>query len=334
MDTEMAINKLTIDRQKEQLRLLYERHISRGQPYVLLDFPNHANVGDSAIWLGEVAILKSITGLLPAYVCTTRNFNADDLDAACPGGVIFIHGGGNLGDIWPDHQKFRELVITNFPGRQIVQLPQSIKFRNEEGAKRFGEIVRSHPKFTLYVRDKPSLQLAEAEFRCPTYLAPDSAFGIGPQQRHKSRRSMFVLLRTDSEKVDYDRVPFYKIEDVKIDDWLVESPKLLLLVRIHRRAIKMWSALGKGKWRSIWYNWLAKNRVDRGLAQLSTGNMVVTDRLHGHILCVLLGIPHITLDNDYGKVSNYMASWTNDYPEVIAAKSPGDAVIKYCDLGL
>jgi len=36
--------------------------------YALLNFPNHANVGDSAIWLGELAHLKATFGF-PAGVC-------------------------------------------------------------------------------------------------------------------------------------------------------------------------------------------------------------------------------------------------------------------------
>jgi pyruvyl transferase EpsO len=39
---------------------------------------------------------------------------------------------------------------------------------------------------------------------------------------------------------------------------------------------------------------------------------VVTDRLHTHILCLLLGIPHAVLDNNYGKVGRFISCWTSD----------------------
>jgi exopolysaccharide biosynthesis predicted pyruvyltransferase EpsI len=35
----------------------------------------------------------------------------------------------------------------------------------------------------------------------------------------------------------------------------------------------------------------------------------VTDRLHGHILSDLLGIPHVVLDNEYGKIAAYLDAW-------------------------
>lgn len=330
----MATNSSTISLQQDNLRALYSRHVSRGDSYALVDFPDHANVGDSAIWLGEIAILKSITGSMPKYVCTTKDFDADELDNKCPDGVIFIHGGGNLGDIWPDHQMFRELIISRFPSREIVQLPQSIKFRDEAKIKQFGQVIQSHPNFTLYVRDEPSLQLAKAEFSCPAYLMPDSAFGMGPQQRQQSRCSVFMLLRTDSEKVGYDRAPLDAINDAEIDDWLKDNRSLLWTARLHRQLTKLVPALNKDVNRVMWLNWLANNRVQRGMEQLSRGQAVITDRLHGHILCILLDIPHVALDNDYGKVSNYIKAWTGTYPNVVTAKSSEDAAIKYRSLSV
>ena len=40
---------------------------------------------------------------------------------------------------------------------------------------------------------------------------------------------------------------------------------------------------------------------------------MVTDRLHAHILSLLLDIPHVVLDNSYGKVGGFVDAWTADY---------------------
>ena len=32
--------------------------VSPGEPCVLVDYPNYSNVGDSAIWLGEMRLLR------------------------------------------------------------------------------------------------------------------------------------------------------------------------------------------------------------------------------------------------------------------------------------
>jgi exopolysaccharide biosynthesis predicted pyruvyltransferase EpsI len=52
---------------------------------------------------------------------------------------------------------------------------------------------------------------------------------------------------------------------------------------------------------------------------------VITDRLHGHILCALLGIPHVLVDDRYGKVGSFFSSWTSDLRTARFARDPGQA---------
>jgi hypothetical protein len=52
---------------------------------------------------------------------------------------------------------------------------------------------------------------------------------------------------------------------------------------------------------------------------LGSGRVVITDRLHGHILCTLLEIPHVVLDNSYGKISRFLDSFTRNCELVRAA---------------
>src|SRR3546814_19195925 len=89
-------------------------------PVALVDYPDHANVGDSAIWLGETTYLRR-RGLTPVYVSTIRAHAHDALEAAPPEGAILLHGGGNFGTFWEDHQTFRLDMIARFPGRPIVR---------------------------------------------------------------------------------------------------------------------------------------------------------------------------------------------------------------------
>ncbi len=54
--------------------------------------------------------------------------------------------------------------------------------------------------------------------------------------------------------------------------------------------------------------------VRRALLLLSMGRLVITDRLHAHILCVLLGRPHILMNNLMGKNWNFYETWTRGTP--------------------
>jgi len=282
--------------QQAALAGLYRQHVGPGDRYALLDFPDHANVGDSAIWLGEIAMLRAITGRDPDHVCTWDAFDADAFRLDSPAGVVFLHGGGNLGDIWPHHQRFREAMLAAFRDRTIVQLPQSIHFRAVEGLDRLAACVDAHPDFHLYVRDARSLDLAR-HLSCPVALAPDSAFALGAQPRGASDCDLLMLMRTDDERVAGDRGPVP--EGAVVLDWLEDG------------VLPLWEA---GMPRAAHYERLAGARVARGLALLSRGRQVVTDRLHAHILALLLGIPHVALDNDYGKLSAYIAAWTAPSP--------------------
>jgi len=55
----------------------------------------------------------------------------------------------------------------------------------------------------------------------------------------------------------------------------------------------------------------ARERVAFGLNLLSKGSMVITDRLHAHVLCCLLGVRHLLFDSMDGKASALYEAWTN-----------------------
>jgi pyruvyl transferase EpsO len=82
------------------------------------------------------------------------------------------------------------------------------------------------------------------------------------------------------------------------------------------------------------YNQVARLRLSQGCRTLAAARCVVTDRLHGHILSVLLGIPHVVLDNNYGKVRSFYDTWTKGCDLVDWAESPADAAGRLATRGL
>jgi hypothetical protein len=169
-------------------------------PFALVDFPDHANVGDSAIWLGTTAFFRA-RGAEPAYVASVRTFSEPALRAALPEGPILIHGGGNFGDLWPRHQEFRERLLERFRGQDIVQLPQSIHYDDPRRLVRTARAIARHGRFLLLVRDRPSLEFARAHFDCPVRLCPDPALCLGPLERTGVPTADVLCLRTDRERV-------------------------------------------------------------------------------------------------------------------------------------
>lgn len=329
----MRRNEEVIVKQLLRLKEVIGKLLSLGTNYALIDFPDHSNVGDSAIWIGEIKLLKEFTGNAPKYVSTVESFDYEELVRAIPQGPILIHGGGNFGDIWRKHQDFREMILTRFKDRLVVQLPQSIKFQHEAGISLCASAIAAHPNFHLLVRDQSSLMFAQQHFVCDTQLVPDAAFAIQAISRPTPpKHHIFMLLRTDSERAEYDRAPLEKSGGV-FADWLEEPRGFYRQSRILSRV----KSLLSGGWsensrRLSYYQQLADGRLSRGLRLLSSGESVITDRLHAHILSTLLDIPHVALDNNYGKVSGYIKAWTHTYPSVKVAITAQEALDKVSNL--
>lgn len=306
----MKNNHLLIFRLQKIIDTILRPHIPSHGKIALLDFPNYANVGDSAIWLGQIRYFLNYHHIKPLYVSHQHGFNLGEMhDAIGTDGVIFISGGGNFGDLWPSHQVFREYIIQNFPANKIVQLPQSIHFDSSMALKRAADIINAHPDFTLIVRDHTSLKIAQDNFKCKVELCPDMAYCLGVLERPiKAIYPLVMLMRTDKERSAISAVQ----KDALIADWLDDN-KNLPPSRFERARNILSSfmpfAPDMHQRRLFDFQRLAISRLNRGLMLLSSGERVVTDRLHAYILSALLNIPCDPLDNNYGKISSFIDTW-------------------------
>lgn len=282
--------------------------------FALVDFPDHINAGDSAIWLGTLKYFYSVKKARPAYVCATENPPRDELERALPEGPIFLHGGGNFGDLWPVFQENREGILERYPDRKIIQLPETVHFEKPEAVRRTAAVIRAHPDFTLLVRDRKSFEFAQDAFSCEVQLCPDMAFCLGPLSRPMDPGlPLLLLLREDRERMGgaYCQLP----PGTVAGDWRAEDDSGLRRVSRRRAVTKLFPECGLGainrfRRRELRYRTLAEARLAHGLKFLSSGRFVITDRLHGHILCMLLGTSHIALDTQHGKLRGLIETWT------------------------
>lgn len=304
---------------KEQQILLFDclgQFLSKGMKVALLDFPNHNNVGDNAIWLGEKAALRKI-GVEVVYQCDIYGFSENVLRKLLgKGGVVLLHGGGNLGSVWPEHQMFRERIIQLLPDMKIIQLPQSVYFDDDTQKMRFGKIAKAHKDFHILLRDYVSLNMLR-ELELNAELCPDLAFAMGPvAQSKKPVVDVVWLSRTDHESTGGSKEKTgFKTEKL---DWLQGEPGRFyskfspkFTVRIRRLVQKIYrnsKFFRDNFWRinSASFDLLAQRRFARGNRILCRGKIVLTDRLHGHIVSTLLGKPQVLFDNHYRKIGNYI----------------------------
>lgn len=284
----------------------------------LLGFPDHGNVGDSAIWLGQLAVLRALGLGRPRYLCGRRTYDRRTLARRLRrGDVILLSGGGNLGDLWPKEQAFRERVLADFPDRPVIQLPQSIRFRDAGARERARRAFAAHPRFRLLVRDDRSLRIAREELGLEARLCPDMAFGLQPSPVPAAQAGapLLWLAREDHEAREGrpdDPASGSGYTPVARRDWTRDEPdrrirvsRLLRGILIdHPRALSwLWRPAARADQAA------AEARLARGLRLLAAHRAVVTDRLHGHVLCLLVDRPHVVLDNSYGKLSAFHRTW-------------------------
>jgi pyruvyl transferase EpsO len=301
-----------------------------GARCALLDFPNHPNVGDSAIWLGQRAYLEG-RGIRPIYECDQRTYSSSRLARRLRGGTILLTGGGNFGDLWPSFQAFRERVVADFPNNRIILLPQTIHFSDPAALDRARRVLNAHPDLTILVRDGHSLSLAREHFTGTVTLCPDMALAASDIPTPVDRgRAIVWLARRDAESAGYAYVD--EADDVSYSDWAAPAPeddrapflvtrrlpeleaRLPVVATVARRVLRRT------------FDDRATERLDRGRALIGSARVVITDRLHGHILCLLMGIPHVLLDNAYGKIRGFHDTWTRGSPITRWADSPEEAL--------
>ena len=98
------------------------RPLLAGRDVAVMDFPNHSNCGDSAIWRGQQALARAL-GCRVVYRAGHGTYRREEVAALPASTVILLSGGGNFGDLWPTWHALREQDVQDFPARRLVQLP-------------------------------------------------------------------------------------------------------------------------------------------------------------------------------------------------------------------
>ena len=326
--------------------------LPRGTRCGLVMYPDHWNTGDSAIWWGTRMLLDRL-GVGVDYACDPWSYDHRRLRTALPEGPILLLGGGNFGDVYGREQGLRIRVLEDVPDRKIVQLPQSIWFRSPAALDEMASLLARRRDFTLLVRDAASLALAQEHFpSTATSLCPDAALALElPTVDRTADVPVLALWRNDAESsAALPPLP----EGWISRDWTLQGGILpadeARQLTTSGRSFKEW--VGKPPasgepcplrrrlaWRHMPWLWdqLAEDRTLRGCRILARGRVVITNRLHAHLLCTIMGLPHVVCDTTNGKVSAYRDTWNSepdraDTPAVRFANTPAEAVERSAEL--
>lgn len=300
-------------------------------PFHYVDIPTHGNVGDLLIMHGTLAFFRK-HGLVPKLIAP---YFAYDPRWIAPEDVIVFHGGGNFGDLYPYFQELREHIVQNHRENRIIVLPQSLHFSSPEKMQESAQLFRMHADVHICVRDQVSYEMAQ-QFTDNVYLLPDMAHQLYPMYANHAEPSegSLRISRVDDESTQQSGLR--NMVSTTVTDWPEFVGEREVRINLFRRAIGAFFRRGLG-WsaNSILVRlWIAySGRLIADAAQLfARHELIVTDRLHGHILACLLRKQNIVLDNSYGKNSRYVEAWTLDSELVMLQKS--NEVAPYQRFGL
>jgi exopolysaccharide biosynthesis predicted pyruvyltransferase EpsI/GT2 family glycosyltransferase len=327
--------RVSLREQREILHRTWAELLPQGSRVALALYPDHWNVGDSAIWAGTQALLSAL-GVTVGYGCDPWSYDPDRLAQSVPRGPILLLGGGNLGDVYDGEQGLRIRILEDFPDRPVIQLPQSVWFRDPVARDALAALLATRRNTTLLLRDAQSLACSRTHFPVRSLLCPDAALALDLAAVPRVGDVPVVALWRRDVELDLPLPPLpsgsivtdWRSLETANAPWSLHSRAFRAAVGDPPPGDRARAVVRRASWQFLPGLWdsLAEERTLRGCRLLSRGRVVITNRLHGHLLCMLLGIPHVICDTVNGKLSAYRQTWDTNDSLVHVAATPGEAV--------
>lgn len=271
--------------------------IASKSPFVLLaGTPRHSNIGDRAIAYAEIAFIqKHFKDIAIAEV--PFGFDLERLPNIPDDVPIYLHGGGNFGDIWHNEEEYRKSLVRRFKNNRMLLFPQTVFFQDMSNLKTSAEVYQQHPSLTLIAREKQSFQLMKENFsRNTVLLTPDIVMSLDVNMKdvEKNQTAVFCI-RNDREKTVPD-------DDIlKIEELVRSRHDIDEIVYSDMHTADEYTGISH------------EDIVRMKLRELAAARLVVTDRLHGMVLAMIAGTPCVVLGSKTYKTSG-VYEWIKQDP--------------------
>lgn len=288
----------------------------------LMSVPQHGNLGDQAIVIGEEYIFHTLYPkheiiLIPSVFFLSRISKVFSLGIKS-NDIIFIHGGGNLGSLYLDEEKIHRDIIKKYKDNKIIFMPSSIFFHTDiigsRELKKSQNIYNQAGDLIILTRDSISYNFAKKHFiNARIMLTPDTvtvleeASFLMKEDEISIRSGVLFVMRSDKEKV---------LSDIllnRLKKWLKEKNiKIIMSDTIVDRNI---------------YNKNREIEVRKILDLFKQSKLVITDRFHGVIFSVLTHTPVVVFKSYDSKISSGI-KWFKKLPWVYYAEEDNIDTLK------
>lgn len=276
----------------------------------LADFPDHGNIGDSAIALGEQRFWRE-SDIELLEVQSQATITSGIYKSSEP---VAIHGGGNLGGLYPGSDRLRTEIATRLPEDTVlVQEPQTVHFTALDARRKFEQGFARRPNTRVAVRDHRSAELLRGVVP-EVIICPDAVHMLGWIDAPPPTSDVLVLRRADGESRGALQMG---------SDWPAD-PRGLDAARWWANRASVAAPLRKLFHRrpATWMS-KAERRFQRGVHFLAQGETIVTDRLHAMLIGLQMGRRVVATDNSYGKLSAYAEAWLQPFGDQLELRGTG-----------
>ena len=297
----------------EKYKPIFKEHKKNPDMVFVVYTPTHENLGDHAIALAEMALLDEMgiryTEITMPEIHQLKEYGLLKLFNNTK---VLINGGGNLGTLWfPVEAMFRDIMLAA-PKADILIFPSTIYYEETDfGRKEFEKsktIYNSHKSLTLYARENISYEIMKKAYN-NVKLAPDMVFSLNKCEKNISREGAVLCIRNDLERI------------------LSEEEEIFILKQTHQlfgdKITKTDMCVG--------HDISVENRnyeLNEKFEQFRNAKLVITDRLHCMIFCVITGTPCIVVNSKSPKVKGCY-DWVKDFEYIKFADNSSDITDLY-----
>lgn len=274
---------------------------------------DYGNIGDIAISYAQKQYLQHVMTdyeVVSVPISQTRLVLNSIKQQIQHRDIVTIIGGGNMGSSYPDIEELRQLVINTFPKNRVVCFPQTLDWSDSAKSKRalhrIVNVYAKHPDIHIFARESMTaaklIKIFAEYSNVHVGLVPDivmsaNAAVLGTTNDVESS-TILRCLRNDKEAaLSTEQYGF-------IDKALADTGYHIEKTDTHAGGSQLDEVHCK------------KLLTDK-LSQFRAAKLVVTDRLHGMILCLLSGTPCLVLPNSNHKIRQTQLDWLRNHPRLV-----------------
>lgn len=273
----------------------------------LIGYPFLKNIGDHVLWegcwkyLNERFHLITDEEMLKKYGPYNKVPDAaidEFLSNLASDDLIFFKGGGYFNDYSEIFLMYVCSIIKRIKKQKAFFLPQSINFSKDSSLYKRLYSVFLDKEVHIIVRENISHEISRKLFpSCGLFLNTDMAFYLYPIETDISlggnSHGILFNLRNDGE------------EKRSLFDYLILNNILIPMIKTRTRVV-VEDLMDYGSPHNH------KFSLDIAIHRTSAFNIIVTDRLHGHILALLMNKPSVLIRNNYHKNKSIYETWLAD----------------------